>query len=482
MSPLEPLNPAVTYGAEVQPMGRAEHAEYPLSLNQQQVWFECQLDPTSTLYNLGIRITVRGPLNEQTFVCALSAVIDRHDILKTVFPVVNDRPTQQVQHALPVDCPVSQLAADTPTDHEDDSWSRIIHLASRPFDLAVGPLYRAELLRVSGDLHYFVFVFHHLILDEFYCGHLMQEIVSCYFALAAGAQVPAPVKHQYGDFAILIQERWRNGQLSQSAQFWDKQVREPLPQLMFPVDHDVPPPWRVSSQATGHITPEAVRRLKSLARSHRTTPFRVVLAGLVIFFSRFSSSEEVMVDIDFSVRPREMSHVLGFFANNLPLRFPLPPTTTFDSLIDSVDQQLRLASANREFPVRQLARKLGRHRGPARPLTPVMVTQVGQLDWSIGDLHLTGDPYVTATVHALWIGVLERDQMVDLHIAFPEQVFSYSRVETWVRAIEEIFESVTAEPDVPLLHLSKKQATDDGISAANNPTAAELLRELEDSL
>jgi hypothetical protein len=156
------------------PITRHKSDVYPLSLIQEQVWFECQLDPTSTLYNLGMRITLAGPLDRDVFLLALQEIVERHETLKTIFAAIDDIPTQQVKHALPVDCPVRQLAQPLPEDCEDESWSRIIRLAAHPFDLSTGPLFRAELLCGPQNLHYFVFVFHHLILDEFYCGQVMQ--------------------------------------------------------------------------------------------------------------------------------------------------------------------------------------------------------------------------------------------------------------------------------------------------------------------
>lgn len=454
---------------------------YPLSLNQEQVWFECQLDPTSTLYNLGMRITIAGPLEEQVFLRALKETIDRHETLKTLFAVIEDIPVQQVTQTLSVDCPIKQLLQPLPDDCEEESWSRIIQLAAQPFDLSVGPLLRAELLSGPQDLHYFILVFHHLILDEFYCGQMMQELVLTYCRILAGDPVSPPPQFQYGDFSKWVQERWRRGALSPSVQFWQEQLHEPLPYLALPMDHDIPPPWRVSSQVTCSLEPELVKKLRSLSRQHKTTLFRAIVAGLVAFFSRFSESGELMVDVDFSVRPREMSRTIGFFANSLPLRFQIQPNETFDSLLDSVDRQLRNASANREVPVRRLGRKLGLCRDPDQPLCSVMVTQVGPLNWSVGELQLRGDAYVTASVHAMWLGVMERDDTVDLNIAYPDGVFNRARVEAWATSVEQLLQRLAARPGASLPEVEGRHGAEhDSALGPANLTATELLRELEE--
>jgi hypothetical protein len=454
---------------------------YPLSLNQEQVWFECQLDPSSTLYNLGMRITLAGPLDQDVFLLALKETIERHETLKTVFAVIGDVPTQQVKRTLPVDCRVRQLAQPLPDDCEEESWSRIIHLAARPFDLSAGPLFRAELLRGPRNLHYFIFVFHHLILDEFYCGQVMQELVLTYFRILQHDPAPPSPQFQYGDFATWVQERWRSGAFDSSVQFWQEQLQEPLPRLHLPADRDIPPPWRVSSQVACCLDPKLVKRLRDLSRRHKTTLFRVIAAAIVAFFSRFSENDDLLVDIDFSVRPREMSRTVGFFANSLPVRFQIRPDETFDSLVHEVDRRLRNVSANREVPVRRLGRKFGLHHVNGRPLCSVMITQVGPLNWSVNELKLKGDAYVTATVHAMWLGVMERDDTVDLSIAYPDEVFNRERVEAWAVGIEQQLQLLSAAPHAPLLQVrGHPHHIQDSVLGAANLTTTELLRELEE--
>ena len=42
-------------------------SEYPLSLNQQHMWFQAQLDAESNLWNLGAKMIVKGPLDVGEF-------------------------------------------------------------------------------------------------------------------------------------------------------------------------------------------------------------------------------------------------------------------------------------------------------------------------------------------------------------------------------------------------------------------------------
>ncbi len=196
-----------------------------------------------------------------------------------------------------------------------------------------------------------------------------------------------------------------------------------------------------------------VKSLRDIGRQARTTLFRVMLATFTLFFSRMSETGELMLDIDFSTRPREMGHSIGFFANLLPVRFKVNKEETFLDLLRAVDLQVRNVSANREFPVRQLTRKLKNRRHAMQPLSPIVVTQLGELDWSLGGLHLTGSIYVTASIHDLWLGVMERDDDLEVILAYSHELFDRNRAREWADWVEKTVHRVVARPDVPVSQL-----------------------------
>jgi Condensation domain len=427
--------------------------EYPLSLNQQHMWFQAQLDMESNLWNLGAKMIVKGPLDVASFVQAIQNTVDRHEILRTIFTVSDDVPVQQVT-ALKVECTVRDLPSGLSTrDLENKVWTLLSELADPVYDLAVGPLFRAGLLRASDEQHYFIVGFHHLLLDAFYSGQLMKEIITAYDLLRRGEALPPAPGLQYGDFCVWQQERWSQGLMAETTAFWREQLQEPLPEIDLPVDSMVPFPRVVKSQVALKLNAGITKKLREIGRQARTTVFRVMLATFTLFFSRMSETGELILDIDFSTRPREMGHTIGFFANLLPVRFKVHGEETFLELLRAVDLQVRNVSANREFPVRQLTRKLKNRRHAMQPLSPIVVTQLGELDWALGDLHLTGSIYVTASIHDLWLGVMERDDDLEVILAYSHELFDRTRAREWADWVEKTVHRVVAQPNVPVSQL-----------------------------
>jgi hypothetical protein len=429
--------------------------EYPLSLNQQHMWFQSQLDLESSLWNMGNKIRLSGPLDIATFIRALQNTVDRHEILRTVFVVVDDTPMQRVVDEVKVECPVQDLPSGlSQAELEKKTWTLMAELADPIYDLSASPLFRAKLLRAGPDQHYFLLAFHHLLLDAFYCGQVMKEIVFAYDRLLRGEDTPpAPALH-YGDFCVWQQERWNQGLLSQAAQFWREQLREPLPELLLATDPTLPFPRVVKSQVVFSLEADTVEKLRAIARQARTTMFRVMLAAFTVLFTRYTDSGEVMVDIDVSTRPREMGHTVGFFANLLPVRLGVREEETFRDLLRAVDSQLRNVTTHREFPVRQLTRKLKSRSRPMQPLSRVVVTQLGEFDWAVSGLRLSAKMYVSASIHDLWLAVLERENELEIILAYSDDLLDRPRSREWAAWMTKMIERVAASPDSPVLQLT----------------------------
>ena len=62
----------------------------------------------------------------------------------------------------------------------------------QPFDLERGPLFRAQLLRLSAEEHIAVVVMHHIVSDGWSIGVLIREVEALYAAYSQGGASPLP--------------------------------------------------------------------------------------------------------------------------------------------------------------------------------------------------------------------------------------------------------------------------------------------------
>src|SRR5262249_22526073 len=130
---------------------------YPLSFNQQRLWFLDRLQPGSAAYNLPVALRLQGPLRLAALARALAGVAERQTTLRTVFSGTQGEEGTAVQSILPpsppAPIPLADLAALPEEAREGEVRRRLREEASRPFDLERGPLFRFSLLCLGPEDH-----------------------------------------------------------------------------------------------------------------------------------------------------------------------------------------------------------------------------------------------------------------------------------------------------------------------------------------
>src|SRR5690349_19092914 len=84
---------------------------FALSSAQQRLWFLDQFQPNSPLYNLPAALRLSGPLNLLALARSLTAIMQRHEALRTTFMVVAEQPVQCIAMAVRMSLPVLDLRA-----------------------------------------------------------------------------------------------------------------------------------------------------------------------------------------------------------------------------------------------------------------------------------------------------------------------------------------------------------------------------------
>ncbi|NEQ98925.1 MAG: hypothetical protein F6K30_19765, partial [Cyanothece sp. SIO2G6] len=123
---------------------------FPVSFAQQRLWFIEQLQPGSTAYHLPAAFRVTGTLNVIALEASFNTLIQRHEILRTRITTVDEQPMQGVAETqsltlLVEEIPAEEIPAEERENqqHQDRVIQTVIQSeATRPFDLAEGPLLR----------------------------------------------------------------------------------------------------------------------------------------------------------------------------------------------------------------------------------------------------------------------------------------------------------------------------------------------------
>src|SRR6185295_1740733 len=297
----------------------------PLSFAQQRLWFLDQLEPGSAAYNIPAGVRLTGALDRAVLAAALDAVVARHEVLRTTFAAdpLHAEPVQRIAPPSPLPLPLVDLGGLPEPRREREAGRLAAAAAAQPFDLARGPLLRAELLRHGPAEHVALLTLHHAVADGWSIGVLTAELAALYAAFAAGRPSPLPpLPVQYADFACWQRSWMRGDVLSRQLAFWRQRLAGAPPVLDLPADRPRPAsPSGRGGTRTALLPADLAAALRRLGRRQGATPFMLLLAAWKALLHRYTGETDLLVGTPIANRTRtEVEGLIGFFVNTLVLR------------------------------------------------------------------------------------------------------------------------------------------------------------------
>jgi hypothetical protein len=233
--------------------------------------------------------------------------------------------------------------------------------AQRPFDLSLGPLFRAALLRLGAEDHVLLLNMHHIVSDGWSVGVLINELSWLYESFRQGKASPlAPLSLQYADYAVW-QREWLQGEtLDQHLAYWKGHLEGAPALLELPTDRPRPPVETFRGDVKNiQIPSDLTQRLKRLSRQENVTLYMTLLAAYNVLLSRYSGQEDIVVGTPIANRNRsEIENVIGFFANTLPLRCSVAGDPSFHELLRRVREVALGAYAHQDLPFEKVVEAL----------------------------------------------------------------------------------------------------------------------------
>jgi len=360
----------------IPPLQKKLHSgKAPLSFAQQRLWFMEQFEPGGTAYLIPAAVRLKGCLDPEALRNALREVTERHEVLRTRILMVEGEPTQLIGDGGEQRLEVSDLRGLSPEDREIKIRQLGEFEAATPFDLAIGPLLRARLVKLQEDEHVLFLTMHHIVSDGWSMGILVSEIGTIYEAFTSKKSPLPKLKIQYADYAIWQREWLQGTALENQIAYWRQQLAG-VPVLELPTDHPRPRlmSWKGSSTSI-HLREELVGCLEELGRREGVTLFMALLAAFQLVLRRWSGQVDIAVGTPVANRPRpELEELIGFFANQLVLRVNSGGEMTSRDLLARVREACLGAYAHQDLPFERLVEELNPERDLSRtPLFQVMI-------------------------------------------------------------------------------------------------------------
>ncbi|MDZ8257277.1 condensation domain-containing protein [Nostoc sp. ChiQUE01b] len=357
---------------QIVPQSR-ELNSFPLSFAQQRLWFLNQLQPGNSAYNISQPMRLGGWLNVAALEQSFKEVVKRHEVLRTTFTVVDGQPLQVIAPSLRFTLPMVDLQELPQNQREAEVLRLASEEAQQPFDLAKGPLLRANLLQLAAAEYALLLTMHHIVADGWAIGVLISEIADLYKAFSVGKPSPlSELSIQYADFAVW-QRQWLQGQLETQLAYWQQQLGG-IPVVELPSDSPRSTIQTFSGAREALVLPKTLsEKLKTLNQRQGITLFMVLLAAFGTLLHWYTDQEDIVVGTDIANRNQaETKELIGFFANQLVLRTNLSKNPTFLELLERVREMTLEAYAHQDLPFDKLVDALN----PKRELNRTPLFQV----------------------------------------------------------------------------------------------------------
>jgi len=322
---------------------------YPLTYGQQGLWFLYKLDPESAAYNLSFTAHIYSHLDVSALQRAVQKLVNRHATLRTTFKQQDAQPWQEVCQNQEVE--IKQI------DASGWKWTELREKAllahKKPFDLEQGPLLRANLFTRSKQDHCFLLSMHHIVVDGFSFGILLDELRLLYQSESTGQAIHLqPIEGQYGRFVQWQKEMLKSPIGKTHRNYWHQKLSGELPLLKLPADH-----WRSpdqNQQGAFHnfvLNRQLTEQLRAMIKVKGATLYMIFLAAFQVLLYRYTGQEDIIVGSPSEGRNQsELARTVGFFINMIALRVEVNSELTFSELLSQVRQTVLEALAHQDYP------------------------------------------------------------------------------------------------------------------------------------
>ncbi|MBV9822812.1 MAG: AMP-binding protein, partial [Actinobacteria bacterium] len=432
-----------------------------LSYGQRRLLFLNELSRDAS-YNCPLAIRLRGELDRPALGAALADLLDRHEILRTVYPRVDGVAVPRVLP--PREAAIGPHLVTVPDGAEHEL---IAELATGPFDLGRDLPIRAWLLALGPREHVLLLVLHHIATDGWSTRPLLADLDLAYRARCSGSapdQEPLPV--QYADFA-----QWQHQMLGEADEptslmaeqldYWTTTLAGLPEEIALPRNRPRPATAGAADVVPLEFDRELHEGLVALARRTDVTLFMLLHTTFALLLHRLGAGTDIPLGTPVAGRTDEaLDDLIGFFVNTLVLRTDLTGNPTFTQLLHRTRHTDLHAFAHQDLPFERLVETLNPPRSTTRhPLfqTMIVLQNHGRGEQRLHDLAVEVEQVPTHLAKCdlmLAAGELRdgdgRAAGISGALEYAVDLFDRASVEAMAERLTRLLRQVVERPDAPI--------------------------------
>lgn len=321
---------------------------YETSYAQKRMFILDKMGMGNTNYNTAKAFIVNGKLDKIKVESAINQIIDRHEILRSTFELINSEIVQKVKDKYYIKLKYNKT-------NNEKNLKQIIEEFVSPFDIEKLPLLHVEITSLQDDKHLLLLDAHHIVTD----GVSFRILLNEFFALYNNQKLePLPI--QYKDYCCWENKRFNQLEMKNQERYWEEQFKI-LPE---PLDMPLDRPRLEKRLYTGKqikviIPKDNIEKVKEVFDSKGMTLNMGLYSIYILTLYYYTGQTDITCGVIAANRYHpDLKELIGIFINFLPIRNLIDIEMTVSEFL-MVERKNQLdAYNNSQYPFDMIVNKI----------------------------------------------------------------------------------------------------------------------------
>ncbi|MGE7624072.1 amino acid adenylation domain-containing protein [Viridibacillus sp. NPDC096237] len=326
---------------------------YNLSNAQKRLWFLNKLNSINRVYDTPLHICIKPSLQKNILQDTLVYLVQRHEMLRTVFIEKNGEPKQRILKSMSTDFHYENIQHITQEEQKVYINRKIKDIDNTPFDLEKGPLFRIQVFNIDPESSYLYINLHHIITDEWSVKYLLDELMKVYQAFCK-RETPklSVIPNRYIDYVEWEQNQLNTGHWDKEKSYWISEMKTPLPILNLSLDFNRPNEKANNGDVFRiKLNDEIKESLKRVCEQENVSMYMLFLATYIQLLHYLTDQKDIIVGTPVAGRNHEVfEQIQGFFVNTLAIRTQFHDIKNLQHLLQVVKEKCLNAFQNQSYP------------------------------------------------------------------------------------------------------------------------------------
>lgn len=286
---------------------------YPMLPSQEHVFLSEQMSATKNLYNIEKCYAVMqgdkpGRLDVNKLTDALNKMVERYEILRTVFAYRDEKFVQTVKE--PFSCKVKEIQI------SEENLQDYLHNNTYEYNLGTLPLFHIDLIRTEQGNEYLSLSIHHIISDGTSMGIFFDALKRFYM----GRTVDETLL-QFKDYAAFREDEKKSGAYEPDKEYWISKLKNRTSDEKYSLAEGSGIVQNFEGNSVCYAISEALEeKLEAASRANKCSKFVISFAAFTLFMNKFTKVSHIVVGVPSANRKySETENGIGMYINTLPL-------------------------------------------------------------------------------------------------------------------------------------------------------------------